>query len=78
MNNEDIGTFQDAEINFAEAYHDARRLMGLRTTNMENLHYNTGLLYLNAPEKWVEPYLMLMEEIQFRINMIERMEMGLV
>ena len=68
--NEDIGKFQGEDVNFATAYTDARKLMGLRTTDMDALYYNTGLLYINAPEKWVNPYSMLMEEIELRINML--------
>lgn len=68
--NEDIGKFQGEDVNFATAYIDARQLMGLRTTDMDELFYNTGLLYINAPEKWVKPYLMLLNEIELRINML--------
>jgi len=74
----DMGEFQGAQIDYAEAYHEARRLMGLRTTDMELLHYNTMLLYLNAPATWSDAYLHLTDEIQTRINMIELMKMGVL
>ncbi len=72
----DMGEFQGVQIDFAAAYHDARRMMGLRTTDMELLHYNTMLLYINAPEAWVEPYLALCDEIQTRIHMLEGLAVG--
>ena len=65
-NTEDIGMFQEVEIDFAEAYHDARRMMGTKGTDMDDLTYHVGLLYVNAPEKWVEPYQMLIQEIDMR------------
>ncbi len=75
--NEDVGTFQDEEINFETAWLDARKLMGLRTTDLELLYYNTGLLYLNAPDKWQNPYLVLLDEIHRRIEISYRMSMGM-
>ena len=65
-NTKDLGDFQGTEINYAEAYHDARRMMGTKGTDMDDLTYHVGLLYVNAPEKWVEPYQMLIEEIDMR------------
>ena len=67
----DMGEFQNTQINFAAAYHDARKLMGQTSTNLNDLLYNVGLMYLNAPTKWVEPFLLLMKEIETRQNMIE-------
>lgn len=72
MAQEDMGDFQGTEIDFSEAYHDARKLMGTVGTDLNDLHYNVGLMYLNAPDKWVEPYLMLMTEITMRQEIMGR------
>jgi len=76
MAEKDIGEFQGAQIDFAEAYHETRRMMGLYTTDMELLHYNAMLLYINAPDFWVEPYASLCDEIQMRIGMIAQLNVG--
>ncbi len=72
MNNEaDMADFNGTQVNFAEEYHAARKLMGTKGTNLEDLSYNTGLLLVNAPEKWVEPYQNLIREIEQRAIMLQ-------
>ena len=70
---DDRGDFQGTEINFARAYHDARELMGLKSTNLDDLHYHTGLLYVNAPDKWSKPFLMLLDEMTMRMDLLSRL-----
>jgi len=70
---DDMGEFHGTTINFAEEYHAARKLMGTKGTNLDDLHYHVGLLYVNTPDKWVDPYICLMEEITMRQNMMARL-----
>lgn len=70
-NSEDIGEFHGAEINFADEYHEARRQMGTKGTDMEALSYHVGLLYLNTPnEKWSMAYGTLLQEINMRAELL--------
>ena len=71
---EDIALFQGVATNFDTEYHEARKLMGLKTTRLEELYYNVGLMYVNAPEKWQEAYYNLMTEIDMRMEMISRLK----
>lgn len=71
-NKEDMGKFQGTKINYSEAYHDTRKLMGTKGTNLTKLQYNTSLLYVNAPEKWAEPFMNLIDEIELRHEMLTR------
>ena len=65
-NTEDMGTFHKCEVNFATEYHEARKFMGLKSTNLDDLFDKVTLLYLNTPEKWRAPYLALIWEIEDR------------
>ena len=74
----DYGDFHGCNVNFSTEYHEARKLMGLTTTNMDDLFDKVTLLYLNAPEKWREHYLNLIWEIETRQNMLTNMRLGLI
>lgn len=72
-NSEDIGEFHGTEINFADEYHEARRQMGTVGTDMDQLTYHVGLLYLNTPnEKWADAYRILIQEIEMRAELLAR------
>lgn len=65
-NPEDIGTFHDCEVNFATEYHEARKLMGTKGTDLDRLYETVTLLYLNTTGRWVKPYQVLLNEIEDR------------
>lgn len=65
-NSEDIGEFQGVEMNFETAYHESRKLMGTQGTDLDDLFYHVGLMYTAAPDKWAEPYMTLLREIEMR------------
>jgi hypothetical protein len=70
-----------AEVNLSEQYHEARELMGLRTSNHEALLGAVTTVYLNIPhteERWIESYASLILEMQDRIAMIAQYNLGLV
>lgn len=71
----DVADFNGVDINFAEEYHAARKLMGTKGTNLEDLSYNTALLLVSAPEKWVEPYQNLIHEIEMRGILLQQVEL---
>lgn len=77
MRNEDVALFQGVEINFAEQYHQIRRMMGTKGTDLGDLSYNTTLMYVSCPDKWMIPYSMLIEEIDMRYNMLQLQKLGL-
>lgn len=70
--NPDMGMFQGVEINFAEAYHEARKMMGTIGTDMDDLSYNVMLMYVNAPDKWSPVYFNLINEIEMRQAVLRR------
>ena len=72
-NQDDMGTFHDCEVNFQTEYHEARKFMGLKTTDMDELFSKVTLLYLNAPPKWHTPYLNLIYEIEDRQLLLARL-----
>ncbi len=73
----DIGDFMGTQINYATEYHEIRTMMGTKGTDLEQLSYQTVLMYVNAPDKWVEPYQNLINEIDTRKNMLDLIALGL-
>ena len=72
--------FHGAEVNLAKEYHEAAKLKGLVTTDLEQLLSTVTHIYLNIPEehdKWAVAYLALIEEIRYRQDMMARLELGL-
>ena len=65
-----LGSFHGAEIDYQAEYIEARRLMGLKSTDMDQLMEAVTLLYLNCPESCHPHYLALLEEIQMRQELI--------
>lgn len=64
--NEDTIEFHGAEVNLAEEYHEARKMMGQKSTDLELLYEKVTLLYLNTNDKWQRPYFFLLNEIEDR------------
>ncbi len=56
------GSFSGAPIDYLAEYHEARRYMGIRGTNMDNLIKGIGLLYLNCPDEFRSAYESLLNE----------------
>jgi len=77
-NTDDMGDFHGANINFAHEYHTIRKMMGQCSTDLDELHHNTTLLYFNAPDKWKQPYLSLIDEITMRHDMIKEPYLTLI
>lgn len=79
--------FHGATVNLSQEYCEARKQMGLTTTDLDKLHSTVSHIYLNIPEElsagpdeamnWSEMYLALMDEIEWRQNMILQREIGL-
>ena len=72
---DDVADFQGVPTDFAAAYHDARLLMGTKGTDLTELTYHVGLLYVNAPDKWVVPYQALIQEIGMRATMLATLQL---
>ncbi len=64
------GTFHGADIDYSKEYVEARKLMGHRDTDLDQLSYSVGLLYVNCPEDLTTHYAALLEEITTRQSMI--------
>lgn len=78
MNSEATVNFHGAEVNLAKEYHEARKLMGLVTTDHNQLLSSVAHIYLNIPEsepEWSDAYLALMEEMELRQMIVFNMEM---
>lgn len=72
--------FYGAEVNLAEEYHEAAKLKGLVTTDLDELMRTVTHIYLNIPEeqdKWAEAYLALIHEIEYRQAMMMRLKLGI-
>jgi len=76
MSNQDIADFQGVKINFKTEYHEARKFMGTKGTDLVQLYKKVILLMVNAPEKWVYGYQMLADEIQMRNQMLSEMSIN--
>lgn len=74
------GDFHGTEIDYRDEYHVARKLMGTKGTDLDELTKKVALLYLNCPADMQPIYLALMDEIDQRKMMIEfpQMVTGLV
>lgn len=73
MINEDTIDFHGTEVNLAKEYIQARELMGQKSTDLELLIDKVAFLYLNTTDKWEQPYLRLIYEIEDRIELTSRL-----
>ncbi len=79
--NENIITFQDSKIDLSREYGEARRLMGLKTTDLEKLQSSVMHVYITIPrenQRWVDAFVALINELEDRQNMIMRMKLDKV
>ena len=71
---ETIGTFHGTEVDFRSELVEARRLMGLKSTNLDNLTSTVAHLYLSCPEDMIPHYIALIDEISRRQTIITMTE----
>jgi hypothetical protein len=71
-----IGTFHGTEVDYAKELVEARRLMGLKSTDMSQLTSTVGHLYLNCPEDMQPHYLALLDEIAKRQTLLIMAALG--
>jgi len=65
------GDFNGTEIDYRFEYTEARKFMGQKGTDMDQLISTVGHLYLQCPEDMRVAYQALLEEIQQRKMMID-------
>ena len=69
--------FHGAEVNLAKEYHQARQMMGRRSTDLNDLYRTVSHLYICIPEvheEWAHAYYLLMGEIQQRQTLMATMK----
>ncbi len=64
------GTFYGAPVDYRDEYVQARKLMGLTTTDLDALLHTVTYLYLYCPDHISEAYGSLIREITERQSMI--------
>ena len=63
--------FNGADISLSDEYHQARKMMGTKGTDMELLYRNVSHIYITIQnDDWANAYLALMQEIQDRQNLL--------
>ena len=65
------GDFHGTEIDYRDEYHVARKMMGTKGTDLDELTKKVSLLYLNCPEDMQQHYLALIDEIGQRQAMLD-------
>jgi len=65
------GDFHGTEIDYRDEYHVARKMMGTKGTDLDELTKKVSLLYLNCPEDMQSHYLALIDEIGQRQMMMD-------
>ena len=68
------GTFYGAPVDWQNEMDEAMRLMGLRSTDIVQLHKSFALLYLRCPAEWEEKYARVLDMISTRMLMRARFE----
>jgi hypothetical protein len=63
-----MGDFHGCQVDFAKELCEARKLMGLKSTNLDNLHSAVALLYLNCPMEINVQYQTTLAEIVRRME----------
>ncbi len=63
--------FHGAPVNLSEEYHQARKMMGLKTTDLDTLYQTVTHIYVMIEdEEWNTAYMNLLFEIGDRQNML--------
>ena len=73
---ETMGTFHGTVVDYRAELVEARRLMGLKSTDMDQLTSTVGHLYLNCPDDMLPHYIALLDEIQKRQTLIIMAALG--
>ena len=79
MNTDATINFNGADISLSKEYHEARKMMGLKSTDLDMLYGTVSHLYICIPEEhkeWAQSYLGLMDEIQMRQSMLFSMKLN--
>ena len=79
MNHEATINFNGAEINLSKEYHEARNMMGDKRMDLDTLYNCVSHIYICIPsghDEWAKNYLMLMDEIQKRQDMIFHLKLN--
>jgi hypothetical protein len=63
-----IGDFHRATVDFAKELGEARKMMGLKSTNLNDLHSSVAMLYLNCPMEINVAYQATLAEIVRRME----------
>jgi hypothetical protein len=71
------GSFEGVPIDYRAEYIEARRLMGLKSTDQDRLIETVALLYFNCPESYNTQYAALLNEISDRQRIKFMHELGL-
>jgi hypothetical protein len=53
-------------IDFSKEYHEARKLMGTKGTDLDKLLKAVCYCYVYAPDEWTTHYITLIHEIEMR------------
>lgn len=70
--------FYGAVVRLEDEYHTARKMMGTKGTDLNQLYRTVAHIYLNTTDDgWADTYRALMEEIQYRERMLTMLELGL-
>lgn len=70
--------FHGATVRLESEYHNARKMMGTKGTDLDKLHSTVTHLYLNiTDDAWADAFLALMNEIEYRSRMLLMLELGL-
>lgn len=70
---DNMGTFHGTEIDYGKEYCEARKIMGQKDTDMDQLISTVGHLFLNCPTHLQDTYQSLLLEIGERQRMLETM-----
>ncbi len=73
---ETIGTFNDATIDYRDEYIAARKLMGQKGTDLDQLASVVAHLYLQCPDDMQVVYQALIEEISMRQTLLIMSALG--
>ena len=69
-----MGTFHGTEVDFAKELVEARKLMGLKTTDLDNLRSTMTHLYLSCPDDIAPHYVAAIDELGKRQTMLTMLE----
>jgi hypothetical protein len=69
-----IGTFNGTEIDYRFEYTEARKFMGQKDTDMDQLLSTVAHLYLQCPEDMQVSFQALLLEIQKRIEYLDLLD----